>query len=111
MWRYKYGEFADSQIDELKKKMRKKIYFLLLCVDPNTKEEYTNINVIDAYDNTLREFGGYNEILFRPIELVTVIALLEAALIEYNSPQFQFSKYRKLVLDAGSEVLRIKEVQ
>lgn len=110
MWRYKYGEFDDNQIAATKKQMRKQIYFLLLCVDPETREEYTNIDVNKAFDSLLRKFGGLNEILLFPPELVKVISLLESALIEYNSDSFSFAVYRKLILDAGSEVLNIKEV-
>lgn len=111
MWKHKYGEFQDNQISQTKQYIRKQIYFLLLCVDPETKDEYPNIDVAVAFDGLLRKLGGLNEVLFCPPELVKVIALLEAALIEFNNPDFQFGIYRKLVLDAGSEVLKIKEVE
>lgn len=109
MRRYKYGEFDNNQIAITKQQMRKQIYFLLLCVDPETKCEYKDIDVNKAFDSLLRKFGGLNEILLRPAELVKIISLLEAALIEYNSEDFKFAVYRKLILDAGSEVLKIKE--
>lgn len=105
---YKYGEFTDNQISVTKEKMRKQIYFLLLCVEK--KDEYLEIDVNKAFDGLLLKFGGLNSILNFPPELVKVISLLEAALIEYNKSDFQFSKYRKLILDAGNEVLNIKEV-
>lgn len=107
---YKYGEFTDNQIAITKQKMRKQIYFLLLCVDPKTKDEYKNIDINQAFDSLLRRFGGFNELLSYPPELVKVMSLLEAALMELNNPDFSFNSYRKLVLDAGSEVLNIKEV-
>jgi len=37
------------------------------------------------------------------------MSLLESALIEYQSECFNYMKYRKLILDAGSEVMRLKE--
>lgn len=107
---HKYGEFESSQISETKDKIRKQIYFLLLCVDPQTKDEYLNIDVNKAFDGLLRKISGLNSILFYPVEIVKVISLLEAALMEYNSPEFKFVNYRKLILDAGNEVLKIKEV-
>ena len=107
---YRYGNFTDNQIAATKEWMRKQIYFLLLCVDPNTKEEYANINVNQAFDSLLRKIGGMNDLLEYPPELVRVMFLLNAAMIELNNDDFNFSVYRKLVLDAGSEVLKIKEV-
>ena len=115
MVQYKYGTFTDSQIATTKDTMRKQIYFLLLIVDPKTRDEYKNVDVNQAFDNLLRKLGGLNDLLFCPPELVTIMSLLQSALNEYNSPSFsttnfQRCAYRKLVLDAGAEVLNIKEV-
>lgn len=107
---YKYGEFSSNQIAETKEYMCKRIFFLLLIVDPKTKQEHKNINVCDAFDCELRKIAGLNSILFEPPELVRIMSLLEAALIEFNSPDFSWKKYRKLVLDACNEVSKIKEV-
>ena len=107
---HKYGEFRKAQVENTKQLIRKQIYFLLLIVDPKTKEEYENIDVNKAYDGIMRRISGLNELLFCPTEIVTVLSLLEAALIEYNNPSFDYYKYRKLVLDAGNEILKVKEV-
>lgn len=107
---YKYGEFSSNQIADTKKYIRKRIFFLLLIVDPDTRDEYKHVNVREAFDNELRKIGGLNSILNEPPELVRVISLLEAALIELNSEDFTYSKYRKLILDAGNEVTKIEEV-
>jgi len=107
---YKYGKFSSNQIRETKQSIRKSIFFLLLIVDPKTKVEYTNVDVMAAFDNLLHKLGGMNSILLEPPEMVSVISLLEAALIEYSSPTFEWQTYRKLILDAGSEVLKVKEV-
>lgn len=112
---HKYGEFTHNQIAETKKMMRKKIFYLLLCVDPSERDKHKDTDIIKAFDSTLKEFGGLNEVLFCPTELVRIISLLEAALIEVSSPDFttddfEHCAYRKLVLDAGAEVLNIKEV-
>lgn len=107
---YKYGSYTINQISQLKQKMRKQIYFLLLIVDPETKKDYENIDVSQTYNNTMVYFAGLNELLNEPVELVRIMALLESAQLEYNSPKFCYKKYRKLILDAGSEVLKIKEV-
>lgn len=108
--KHKYGKFTSLQIHEVKMLMRKDIFFLLLCVDPKTKQEYKEINVNKTFENIMLKISGLNQLLFCPPELVTILSFLEQAMVEYNNPDFEFRRYRKLILDAGSEVLKIKEV-
>ena len=107
--KHKYGEFNTTQISGVKKELRKQIIFLLSIVDPELKEEYQHIDVKAAFQSLLDELAGMNELLMNPVELVIVMSLLEAALIEYNNSDFDFGKYRKLILDAGAKVNSIKE--
>ena len=51
-----------------------------------------------------------NELLLCQPELVSIMSLLQAALNEYVSDDFDFQIYRKLILDAGSEIDNLKEV-
>ena len=46
---YKYGTFTDSQIALTKTEIRKQIFFLLLCADPKTKDEYEYVNLNEAF--------------------------------------------------------------
>ena len=55
-------------------------------------------------------FGGLNGLLNYPQEFVEVMALIYAAYLEYKKPQLNYSHYRKLILDAGNTVKKIKEV-
>lgn len=107
---HEYGEFSDKQMHEVKESIRKQIFFLLLIVDEKTRDEYNNVDVNAAFDGLLRKIGGLNKLLGEPIEIVEVLSILEAAWSEYNDPNFQFRSYRRLILSAGSEVLKIKEV-
>lgn len=107
--KYKYGTFTVEQIQLTKEHLRKQIYFLLLCVDPETKNQYDNINVNEAFNNLLYKLAGMNDLFNNSYEFVSVISLLNAALLEYNDEHFSYAKYRKLILDAGSEILKIKE--
>ena len=106
---YKYGDFSQSQIAETKGKMRSQIFFLLLIVDEKTRDKY-DVDVNEVFENVLSTFGGLNDLLGYPQELVTIMSLLDAAFLEYKNDDFKWLKYRKLVLDAGSAVLHIKEV-
>ena len=113
--KYKYGEYNNNQFEHIKKWIQKQIFFLLICVDPETKEEHKNINIEQAFESLLTEIGGLNSLLSYPNEIVHISNLLEAARLELNSPEFSLldfkhSKFRKLILDAGAKVNNIKEV-
>ena len=103
-------KFSPKQISEYKIKMRKQIFFLLLIVDPDTKAEYKDVNVEEVFENVMHVFGGYNSLMHCPVPMVTVLSMLKAARDELHSQDFNFRTYRKLILDAGSEVLKIEEV-
>ena len=106
-YKHKYGEFSDNQIDEAKIKIRKSIFFLLLCVDPETSDEYSDVDVNDVFNSIQNKLSGMNIIFGEPVEVVTVMSLLEEAKRLFNSDNFSFKKYRKLILDAGAEIMLI----
>ena len=106
----KYGAYSDSQLSATKQYIRKQIFYLLLYVDPKTSIDYPNVDIKKAFYGLQYKLGGLNSLLFEPPSLVTVMSLLEAALLEYQSKDtFNFNKYRKLILDAGNEVLKIDD--
>lgn len=105
-----YGEFTQSQIAQTKKSLRGSIFFLLLCVDSKTAHEYKNVDVNKCFKGLLLKLGGLNNLLMNQPELVIIMSLLQAAMSEYNNPEFNFKTYRKLILDAGAEVEKLKEV-
>ena len=108
--KHKYGNFTETQMLLTKKSIRKQIFFLLLCVDPETKDGYAHVNVSEAFKGLLYKLDGLNSVLGEPQELVDTISLLEEALIKYNEPKFNFRTYRRLILNAGSLIDAIKEV-
>ena len=105
----KYGEYSKNQISSVKTYIRKSIFFLLLYVDSNTKEIYQGVDVENAFQSLQLKLNGLNSILLEPPELVIVMSLLESALMEYKKDNFNFKVYRKLILDAGSEIMKISE--
>ena len=104
-----YGEFSENQIEQTIKSLRGTIFFLLLCVDPKTSWEYTDVDVNKCFNSLLLKIGGLNKLLFEPVEIVTTMSLLQAALIEFNNPEFNFGTYRKLILDAGAEIKKLRK--
>ena len=105
-----YGEFEQNQIAQIKKSLRGSIFFLLLCVDNKTAYEYKEVDVNTCFKGLLLKLGGMNQLLMNQPELVTVMSLLQAAMNEYNNSKFNFKTYRKLILDAGAEIDKLKEV-
>lgn len=105
----KYGNYADEQMYAIKKYFQKSIFFLLLYVDPETKDSYCNINITEAFTDLQNKLCGFNELLDYPAELIIVMSLLERALMLYQSGEIEtnFKLYRKLILDAGAEMMKI----
>lgn len=106
----KYVKFSQNQICQTKEKLRKKIFFLLVIADPVTCCDYAEIDVKEAFQNVLVLIDGYNQIFQYPQQIVDLSSLLVEALKEYSNPNFNFKRYRKLILDSGNLVLKIKEV-
>jgi len=107
--KYKYGEFSQDQIREIKKMMRKKIFFLLLCADGSLGEQYKNIDIATAIESLLTELDGLNDLLMNPPEIITAMGILVSAKKELLKENYNFGVFRKLILGAGVEVEKIKE--
>lgn len=108
---YEYGNFSEEQIAGIKRILQNKIFFLLLIVDPQTRENYKTVNVPEAFDEILRMLSGFNNLLNNPVEVVEISCKLKAALEEYSKGlAYDFKAYRRLILSAGKDVEKIKEV-
>ena len=88
---HKYGEFKISQIDYYKQKLRKKIFWLVLYTDKNTKEDFENIDVVKYHKNLLFEISNCNKLLLYPKDFVEIINCLECALTVLQSEEFDFN--------------------
>lgn len=108
MVKHKYGEFADMQISEAKEYIRKRIFFLLLVAeDLGTREKFPDIDLSQAHESVMWRISGLNELLLEPPCLVHALSLLEEAKNNLIKDEFDFRKYRKLILDAGAEISKI----
>ena len=107
----KYGEFSQEQVNGVKKSLQKSIFFLLLYVDPATKGSYQHVDIDKAFEDLQYKICGLNELFNHSVELVMVMSILEKALLIYQSgnAESEFGVYRKLILDAGAEIMRLKE--
>ncbi len=100
-------KFTCEQIETEKRLLQKKVFYLLLIVDPATTEQYPDVDVEAAFEDIFSDLDGLNEIFGYPIEMVNIAKKLAKALKEFRSPDFEYRRYRKFILDAGSEVLKI----
>ena len=102
-----YGHFDDLQIEEYKEKLHKEMFWLLLYKDPKTKDEFKNVDFEKYFVNLMKKIDGLNALLSYPVEIVSIMSLLQAALNETRIAEFNYSSYRKLILDAHSLVDKI----
>lgn len=102
-----YGHFDDLQIEEYKEKLHKEMFWLLLYKDPKTKDEFKNVDFEKYFINLMKKIDDLNTLLFYPVEIVAIMSLLQAALNETRSDDFNYRSYRKLILDAHSLVDKI----
>lgn len=102
-----YGHFDDLQIEEYKEKLHKEMFWLLLYKDPKTKDEFKNVDFEKYFINLMKKIDGLNTLLLYPVEIIAIMSLLQAALNETRSDDFNYRSYRKLILDAHSLVDKI----
>ena len=109
MIKTKYGTYNSNQISSTKRYLQKSIFYLLLYVDPSEQIKFQHVDVNKAFDNVFNQLVGFNKILLEPPEVMETMNILESARILYNSEDFTFQRYRKLILDAGSKIMEVKE--
>ena len=105
-----YGYFSDKQVGDYKVKLHKDLFRLLIFKDPKTKEEFAEVNYERYFENIMRKINGLNELLFYPKEIVEMMVLLEAAVIETRKEELNYPAYRKLILDAHSLVDKLGDL-
>lgn len=102
-----YGHFDDKQFETYKEQLHRELFWLLLYKDPKTKDDFHNVNLESYVTNLQKKIDGLNEILDYPVEIISIMSLIQAALIESRKNDFNYKSYRKLVLDAHSLIDKI----
>lgn len=102
-----YGHFDDSQFDKYKTQLHKEMFWLLLYKDPKTCDQFKNTNFEKYFINLMKRIDGLNVLLSYPVEIVSIMSILQAAFDESKKEEFNYQSYRKLILDAHSLVDRI----
>lgn len=108
---YKYGTFTGEQVLAHARLMHNEIHKLLLYKDPQVTESiFCSDDEFETYfTNLLSRYGGMNELLGAPKQMISLMSTLEAAHIESTSESFNYHKFRKLILDAHGYLTAIFE--
>lgn len=103
---YLYGTFSDSQIEDNAKLMHGEIHKLLLQKDPQIVKKIfqSDDEFLSYFRNLLYRFGGLNELLHEPPQMVSLMATLQAAYSETQTNAFHWETYRRLILDAHAYI-------
>ena len=99
---YLYGEFTDEQINKTVISMHNDIHKLLVYKDPEITEQIFNSeeDFVSYFTNLLFRFGGLNELLGEPKEMVSLMATLQGAYREIRNPKiYRFWRFRRAILD------------
>lgn len=109
--KYLYGEFRDGQLKLNAKLMHSEVHKLLLYKDNNIKQEIFNSeeDFHIYFTNLLYRFGGLNELLGCPVQMVGLIATLQSAYDMALSNKFNYCDYRRLILDSHNYIKNMFE--
>lgn len=103
---YLYGEFTDRQIEISASIMHGEVHKLLLYKDKYFEEKVFEDDqaFLRFFRNILVRYGGLNELLGEPENMVAFMSTLKAAYDEVRNPHFRFGKFRRLILDAHTYI-------
>ena len=102
-----YGYFDDGQMENYKTKLHKDVFWLLLYKDPEKINDFRNVDYEKYFNGLMLKINGLNSLLSHPTEIVEMMSVLEAALLETKRENFNFKTYRKLIFDAHSLIDKI----
>ena len=100
-----YGEFTENQISQTALKMHNDIHKLLRYKDIKvTEKDFLSDSDFDVFFvNTLIRFSGLNNLLLEPVDMVSLLSVLQSALTESRKKDFNFGSkgYARCAADAG----------
>lgn len=98
----KYGRFSQEQVRAYKKRLHSRIHWLLIYKEQGYSQ-------LDQYFSSIQiQISGLAQLINSP-HIITLMTLIESARSENLSSDCNYSKYRKIILDAHSLVDLIPE--
>ncbi len=101
--KYKYGELTSQQFHDYKDRLHSLIHWLLIYAENNSPI------LNDYFVKVQYKLNGLNELINYPSELVEIMNLVESAKLEYMKNDFNFTLYRKMILDIHDLIDKIPE--
>lgn len=106
-----YGNFSNKQIYINARLMHGDIHKLLLYKDPSVSDVIfdNNDDFLKFFRNLMIRFSGFNSLLGKPAFMIPFLSTLQAAYDEACNDNFDFQKYRHLLLDVHGYIKRMFE--
>ena len=104
-----YKEESDWLMDQT---FLNDIHKLLLYKDNKIEEKIfdSDEDYIKFFTNTLFRFGGLNELLGEPTQMVSLMSTLQAAYDEVQSSTFRYKTFRRAILDCHGYIKSMFEL-
>ena len=99
---YIYGDFTDKQISEAVRAIHNDIHKLLLYKDKRIEEKIFEDDeaFLIFFQNVMYKLGGTKTLFNDNGIMVTLMATLQAALDEVQSDHFNYTAFRRAILDS-----------
>lgn len=99
---YIYGTFTDKQINEAVRAMHGDIHKLLLYKDKTIEEKIFEDDeaFLVFFENVMFKLGGTKTLFNDNGIMVTLMATLQAALDEVQRDHFNYTTFRRAILDS-----------
>lgn len=99
---YVYGKFSRDQIIYIARQMHNEIHRLLIYKDINIPNKIfqTDKAFFKYFNNLLINYGSLNDMFGYPAQMVLFMERLNSAYIEAKKEDFNYSLYKKELLDA-----------
>lgn len=98
----RFGQLTPEQYAGYLKRLHSQIHWLLLYAEKNSPD-------LEGYfDKVQMHIAGLNSLMNYPSSIVDLCVLVECARTEYDSPNYDFKRFRKIVLDAHEVIDRME---
>ncbi|MFR3658986.1 MAG: hypothetical protein ACLTWK_12045 [Eisenbergiella sp.] len=106
-----YGNFSNKQIYVNARLMHGDVHKLLLYKDPSVTDVIfeDDCSFLNFFKNLMIRFSGFNSLLGKPAYMISFLSTMQAAYDEACNPEFDFQKYRHLLLDVHGYIKRMFE--
>ena len=109
--KYIYGSFTKKQIKQATRTMHNDIHKLLLYKDKHIEDTIFEDDeaFLIFFENVMYKLGGTKTLFNNTGMMVTLMATLQAALDEAQSDHFDYTTFRRAILDSHGYIKQMFE--